>query len=475
MTVEQNPVRLPLVIAPENRSNSTNTDAKLVNCYEEYSKEDGLHIYRRPGMAEWGNPSATTGAGMGVFWWNDSVYSIFAGVLYKNLTEVATGLDTTGGVYSFSSLMGGAPKLVMQNGAEGYAYDDTALLSANLHSINSSYPEYNCKGLCYLNGAMYVMQHFFGTSITPATIWGSVPNSVDQPGDWDPLDFITAQIEPDSGVYLAKQQVYCIVLKQWTTEFFFDAGNPTGSPLQFYPSLKQGFGCASQDSVQSIKDVLVWVSTSRGASYQVVWMVDTRISVISTPSVDKLLNQIDISTIYSWQIECNGHSFYVVTFKNANLTMAFDLVDKGWQQWTDQDGNYVPIVSSTRDSAGNHILQHESNGILYYGSPNYLTDNGELIPVTIVTPNFDGNTSNRKHCGKMAINADQVPGAILSVEKSDDDYQSWSQPRQVDLSLNMPNLIHCGTFRKRAYRFKINNNLPFRLKSVDLWIEVGEI
>jgi hypothetical protein len=428
-------------------------------------------------MLEWGNPSATTGAGMGVYWWNGAVYSIFAGSLYKNLSVVATGLDTGRGVYSFSSLMGGTPKLVMQNGNQGYSYDDTHLLSATLHSINASYPTFTSKGLCYLDGAMYVLQHNYGNFLSPATIWGSVPNSVDQPGDWSTLDFITAQIEPDSGVYLAKQQIYCVALKQWTTEFFYDAGNPTGSPLQFYPSLKQGFGCASQDSVQSIKDVLVWVSQTREGANQVVWMVDSRISVISTPAIDRLLREmvLDTETIYSWQLETNGHTFYVVTFKDNNLTLAYDLVSKGWQQWTDQNGNYVPIVCATRDNSGNSILQHESNGILYYAGNTYTTDNGQLIPVTVVTPNFDGNVQNRKHCGKIAVNADQVPGAIMSVETSDDDYQTWSQPRQVDLSLNMPNLIHCGTFRKRAYRFKINNNLPFRLKSVDLWLEMGDI
>lgn len=471
----ESPVRLPLIIAPENRANTTNTDAKLVNCYVENSKEDGVHLYRRPGMAEWGNPSATTGSGMGVFWWNGAVYSIFAGTLYKDLASVATGLDATGGTYSFSSLMGSAPKLVMQNGKEGYAYDDTALLSANLHSINASYPEFTCKGLAYLDGSMYVLQHFFGTHVTPATIWGSVPNSVDQPGDWDPLDFITAQIEPDSGVYLARQQNHIVCFKEWTTEFFFDAGNPEGSPLQFAPNLEFGFGCANQDSVQSIKDVLLWLSTSRGASYQVCWLVQATQGVISTPSIDRLLNQADISIVYSWQIECNGHSFYVLTIKNANLTLAYDITTREWSQWTDQNGNYIPIVSSTRDSSGNHILQHESNGILYYGSPNYLTDNSQLIPVQVVTPNFDANTSNRKHCGKLSINADQVPGSLMTIQMSDDDYQTWSQPRTIDLSLNNPNLIHCGTFRKRAHKFSINNDLPFRLKAVDLYVESGII
>jgi hypothetical protein len=426
-------------------------------------------------MFEWANPSATTGNGMGVFWWNGSVYSIFSGNLYKDnsTTAVATGLDTTGGVYSFSSLMGGTPKLVFQNGIQGYAYNSVGGASATLHSINASYPQFTTKGLCYLDGSMYVMQHFFGTSVTPATIWGSVPNSVDQSGDWDVLDFITAQIEPDSGVYLGKQINYVVCLKEWSTEFFIDVGNPTGSPLQFYPSLKQGFGCASQDSVQSIKDVMFWVSTSRGASNQVVMMQDASIKLVSTPEIDRLLNQADLSIVYSWQIECNGHSFYVVTIKNENLTIVYDIMERMWSQWTDQNGNYVPIVCSTRDSTGNHILQHESNGILYYGSPNYLTDNLSLIPVTVVTPEWDGGTSLKKQLSRTVIRADQVDGSIGTLQVSDDSYQTWSQPRTFDLSLNAPTLISCGSFRNRAFKISINNAIPFRLRAVEMYLDQG--
>jgi len=118
------PPRVPFIISPENRNNTTNKDAKLVNCYVEIDQDKNVHLFRRPGYKTWGVPPATDAAGMGAYWWNGAVYSIFAGKLYKNLALVASGLDTTGGVYSFNSIMGADPKLVFQNGKAGYAYDD---------------------------------------------------------------------------------------------------------------------------------------------------------------------------------------------------------------------------------------------------------------------------------------------------------------------------------------------------------------
>lgn len=471
----QVPTRVPLVISPENRDNTSNKDAKLINCYVEVDKEQNVHLFRRPGMKQWGVPPGTTAAGMGAYWWNGAVYSIFAGKLYKNLSLVASSLDTTGGVYSFSSIMGATPKLVFQNGVAGYAYDDTALVTGPLHGIASSYPQYTCKGVAYLDGQTYVLQHFFATSITPAVIWGSAVNSVTNPTDWDPLDFITAQMTPDSGVYLAKQLVYVVCLKEWSTEFFYDAGNATGSPLAPAMNLRLSYGCAAQDSVQSIADVLFWVSTNREASNQIVMVDRAQLSVISTPQIDRLLRDADFTTVYSWHIKIDGHSFYVLTIKNNNLTLAYDVNQNRWEEWTDVNGNYVPIVCSTRDQAGHTILQHETNGALYYGSTDYLDDNGQLIPITIVTPRWDAGTSRKKQLSMMNFVCDVVPGSLMSVQVSDDDYTTWSQPRMVDLSMKFPNLPNCGTFRRRSWKFQVNHNLPWRLEAAELQFDIGTL
>lgn len=473
------PPRLPLVVSTANRDSSDKKDARLINCYIETDKVSGdLTVRKRPGISDASQPPLTAAAGMGLYFWNNAVYSIFGGVLYKGNTSVATGLDTSGGVYTFSQLKGANPKLLMQNGAKAYTYTDIGGLSADLHTINAEYPEFTAKGWAYLGGAEYVMQRFFGTSTTSAVIWGSAINSVDQVGDWDPLNFITAQIEPDNGVCLAKQLVYVIALKQWSTEVFFDAGNAVGSPLAMVQGSKQSYGCASQDSVQRIDDVLFWVSTNESAQIQVAMMQQLTIVTISTPPIDRLLKDADLTAgqVMSWQLKMDGHSFYIITVKSINLTLAFDIVEGRWHQWTDSDGNYFPIITSTYDGSGRHVLQHETDGHLYYASSNYFKDGPtEPIQVDIYTPTFDASTRRGKTLNQMEIVGDQQVGSLLEISWSDDDYQSWSSPRIANLGQRRPRLPNLGTFSKRAFHFHHAQDTAFRIAAVELQYDIGTL
>lgn len=462
----QLPPRLPLVVTTSNRNQSVHKDARLVNCYIEVSKEGELHIYKRPGLKP-ADSVASGQTGRGVWFWNGSVYSIFGNTIYKDGVSLGTGLDTTNGVYRFDSILGSTPKLVFGNGKKAYATDGTTV-SNDLHSIDSNYPTETVKGFAYLNGPIYVMQ-------PEAVIWGSKVNSVDQSGDWDPLNFIRAQIEPDKGVFMSKQLVYVVALKQWSTEYFFDAGNPTASPLGPVQGMKVHYGCAHADSVQKIDDVLLFLSTNQTSSLQVSMLNQGAFTVVSTPSVDRLLSDIDTTTIYSWQLKLDGHSFYIITFKEGNLTLAYDITQDLWFQWTDHNGNYFPIVSSTYDAQGRHVVQHESNGNLYYIDSTSYKDIDNPIPVTIITPTFDAGTYRRKQLNVMKFVGDQVPGSVLQVSHSSDDYQTWSQPRNVDLSQNTPMLVNCGTFKKRAYKFVHMHDTPFRLSAIEVQYDVGTL
>jgi hypothetical protein len=475
----QQPPRIPLVIDPENRYNSGSFDARLINAYMEQPDKltKQFHVYKRPGYGSQQQVGATNAAGMGVYTWNGNVYSIFAGILYKNGAQVATGLDTTGGVYSFTEIKGSDPKIVMQNGVQGYAYDDTALLSANLYTTSGNvYPQYTVKGLAYLDGAVYVMQRFFGTLLTPAVIWGSAINSVTGGSDWDPLDFITAQIEPDYPVALNKQLSYVIAFKQWTTEVFLDAGNATGSPLQSVPGSKSRYGCAHQDSVQRIEDRLLWLSTNQSASMQVCIMDELQVKVVSTDAVDRLLNNANLSGgVYSWQLKVDGHLFYILTIVSNNLTLAYDIAENSWAQWQDPNGNYIPICASTYDSSGHKVIQHATNGSLYYMDSAYIygDDNGSSIEVDIVTPNWDGDTRRNKQLSMLEFVGDKQPGNYFTVQVSDDDYQSWSQPRRVDMGYDRMLLPDCGTFRRRAWWIKFNQYGPFRIMGIEPQFDIG--
>lgn len=465
----QVPPRLPLVVLTSNRRNSTKKDARLVNCYIEVTPEQEIWIYRRPGLADFSTVSSGE-AGYGLAYWEGSVFSIFGDKLYKEGVQVASGLDVTNGVYKFDFTLGANPKLVFGNGKAAYTYNDTDGLLGPLHSIDSDYPEETRKGFAYLNSTLYVFTE-------ESDIWNSASNSVDQAGDWNAIDFISAQIESDNGVAMGKQLVYVVAFKQWSTEIFFDAGNPTGSPLGPVQGSKLSYGCASQDSIQRIDDRLIWLTSNQTASKQIALMEQLAVRIVSTPSIDKLLESVSIATVFSWQVKIDGHSFYVITFKASNLTLAYDIDEDLWHQWTDANGDYFPIVASTYNVHGQRILQHESNGQLYVMSNQYYTDTVDPIVVDIYTPNFDANTRRKKQMNLMEFIGDQVEGSVLQVRSNDKDYEetAWSQFRTVDLGAARPILTNCGTFRRRAYNFRHASNTAFRLQAVEVQYDIGTL
>lgn len=463
------PPRLPLVVTTANRNSSVAKDARLVNCYVETdSSTQEVHIYKRPGILEDSRPPADNIAGYGIYNWQGDVYSVFGSSLYRNGVVVAASINNNQQVYKFSSILGATPRLILGNGAAAYAYDVVGGLSTNLHGINVEFPSVFVKGWAYLNGATYVMDN-------KAVIWGSAINSVSQPGDWNPLNFISAQIEPDDAVGLDKQLVYVVAFNQWSTEIFFDAGNATGSPLGSVPGSKISYGCRTVDSIQSIDTKLLWVTNTREASPQVAVMEGLSVTIVSTKPIERILEVADFDTVYSFVLRVNGHAFYVLTLKESNITLAYDIQEDLWHQWTDANGNYFPFVAATFDSQNRHILQHESNGRLYRISSEYFNDNGDIIDSNIYTPNFDASTRRRKQLNLMNFIADQTDGSLLEVSVSDDDYKTWSNPRRVYLSQKQPALTNCGTFKRRAFRLRHRSNTFMRLQAVEVQYDIGAL
>jgi hypothetical protein len=75
----------------------------------------------------------------------------------------------------------------------------------------------------------------------------------------------------------------------------------------------------------------------------------------------------------------------------------------------------------------------------------------------------------------MEFIADQVPGSILLVRSSDDDYQHWTDWRSVDLGSPEPYLTECGTFKRRAHNFRHQSNTAMRLQAVELQLDLGTL
>lgn len=461
-TVAQ-PTRLPLVLTPENRDHDTAKDARLVNGYIEKGIREGEYeLYKRPGLLV---HTTKSGAGLGIYNWRGDIYSIFDDSIYKNGVFLDNGLDTSNGVYRFTETLGGTPRMVFGDGVAAYTYDGVTV--AQITDVN--FPSPFLKGWAFLDATTYVMD-------SEANIFGS---DLSDPTSWPLGNVITAQIEPDGGVALAKQLVYVVALKQWNYEVFYDAANPTGTPLGKVEGAKGQWGCVSAESVQCIDDELYWVATTRAGSLAVVRMAGLQTKKISTKAVDRLLEQgtYDSTSVFSWQIRHAGHMFYCITVVSLNLTLVWDTDEQAWFQWSDTDENYMPIAASTYTSDRNRLVQHATNGKIYTMG-DYTSDDGDLITVDLVTPLFDGGLrSRRKTLKVIEFVADQTPGSILQVRNNDSDYnpRKWTNFREVDLSGSAPRLMDEGTFYKRAYNFRHRCDTKLRMQGIELQLDVGDL
>lgn len=456
----QLPSRWPLMAVPSNRYDATTEDSKLVNGIIEKVSQEDIWIYKRPGLVL-SSTIAGSPVGRGNYNWRGNIYAVFGTTLYKDGVSVGT-VNATNGSYRFASVLGATPKLVLGDGVKAYTYETAGGL---VQITDADFPTAFVKGFAYLDGTLYVMD-------ANANIKGS---DINDPTAWDALNTIQAQIEPDRGVALAKQLVYVLALKEWTTEVFYDAANPTGSPLSPVQGSKINFGCMSADTIQEIDGILFWAATNRTSGVQVVMVDKLTPRIISTKPIERLLDEINYTDVRSWSFRHDGHIYYGLTFITSNRTFVYDAREDAWYQWADTDENYFPIVSATFDASLNHYLQHGTNGKTYDVSDTQYTDDGSLITVDVVTPNFDGGTRRKKNMTSMEFIGDQVTGSVINVRCSDDDYQSWTNFRNVSMANKRAFLTGCGTFRRRAYHLRHRKNTAFRIKAAEMQLDLGTL
>ena len=186
-------------------------------------------------------------------------------------------------------------------------------------------------GIGYLNGYFVVMD-------TSGTIWNSAS---DDPTSWGALDFLVAQNDSSRGMGLAVSNGYLCAFKEWSTEFFYDAGNATGSPFSPVDSRALQIGCASGWSIASIDDMTFWLSQTKvkGRGVHVLTGLESR--KVSTPDIDRILDDDALTNVYGFCLKIEGHALYILTLAPtlaagdaSGITLAFDATTGLWYEWS---------------------------------------------------------------------------------------------------------------------------------------------
>ena len=112
-----------------------------------------------------------------------------------------------------------------------------------------------------------------------------------------------------------------------------------------------------------------------------------------------------------------------------------------------------------------------ASGKVYVINPasSVYTDDGFAYTALIQTAHSDFGDSKRKTFLSATVVGDQEPQfSPLAIDWTDDDYQTFSDPRAVDMRNDIRRTNRLGSSRKRAFRLSHSANTPLRVQALDL-------
>jgi hypothetical protein len=221
-------------------------------------------------------------------------------------------------------------------------------------------------GVAYLDGYIFVMN-------PDAEI---INSALEAPSNWNALDFITAEVEPSRGKGIAKQQNYIVAFCEHSTEFFYDAGNATGSPLSRMAQNASFVGCEDGYTIAYSAGTVFWVGKNKNRGRGVYRLNGLQPELVSTPAIDRILDTLGFTTVHAFGFRINGSHFYLLNAISDNLTLVFDVANNIWAQWTyTTAGTPITLTSLT-----------QVNGLATATKTSHGFASGDLIRIAGATP-----------------------------------------------------------------------------------------
>lgn len=298
-------------------------------------------------------------------------------------------------------------------------------------------------------------------------IFNSDVNSL---ANWGATSYITKQITQDYPRGLAKCGRIILAFGEQSVEGFYNAGNPSGSPLTSVPDIAQKIGLGNVAIARYHYSAMIGknlyfvgaVHTAGSGTSEALYRFDgSRFEMVSTRAINKILTGGTVTNVQTVDIggmPCIGIDLSTVN----NGTQRWLCFYPEWNDWFEWTNTYVKLAN---------------NGKFFVGTSDNPTKVGKLA---VTDAWIDGISTaytmthqfkipqkgNYRQSMKMfgVVGDTQSGTSNLGVEFSDDDYATFSAVRNIDLTKTKKNLYRCGSFHGRAVRLTHSNNTDCRLE-----------
>ena len=442
-----------------------------------------LYLAKRPGVADQGSSFGTTGqvAYLVVVPGTPSaldsspwVFSVSTNDVRASSSSTTTTIFTEAGympTFVDKTAISGTDTIVMQarkaTGEQRIWY--ASAIGSWTEITDADFTALTLKGkMEFIDGYALIMD-------SRNRIYNSDINSL---SSWGAANFITKQIQQDIPVGLARFNQQIIAFGEKTMEVFQNAGNPSGSPLSSVPSLFKEYGMFTLLNVsgkthyyQVLGEHLYFVGRGGDTEYEAAVFAynGQTVEKVSTPFIDSIL-----ATTTHYSVNVVGYSGYNAIAISLDLTTATTqrwlMFFPEWNEWFEWNSTVFTPVNNGTYFLGVGSSQHK---VYYVGgaAADNWQDAGSNFTVThqfMIPP--DGN--HRKFMPMFSLVGDTARAASnVAVSFSDDDWQTFSTARNIDMTSDTKALFRCGSFRKRGVKMTHTANTDLRLEKVAMRVE----
>lgn len=396
MPVANIPVAVDFVIRAFSGAGITEYESGITNGMIQ-KLGDKIEVTQRPSIDIFEDAEAASGLdgrGRGVYYWeqNSTLYFVENDTVYRDSYSTTVGTITAGTerICFYEGLDSiGNPVLILVDAANNNAKKITTAHTLTAYTP-TNFPSTLVQGGAVLDGYLFFMDE-------EGIIYNTNLDNVDT---MSATDFINSERDRDKGVYLGRHRESVVSFGTRTIEFFYDAGNATGSPLNRRQDIFHNVGCADGQSVWENGDIIYFVGSDPSGSLGVYKLENYGLTKVSSDTISSYINHNvtkEEFSIVGSGLNAQGHLFYVLTLYTLPMgvatppiypekTLVFDTTAVLWGVWsTNINGHaHFPLISWTRRTGGHNpsVSARVGEGILANGDVITLGDN--MIPLDTI-------------------------------------------------------------------------------------------
>lgn len=341
-------------------------------------------------------------------------------------------------------------------------------------------------------------------------------SDLDDATSWNALNFLEAERENDDGVALAIHHDHVVAFGRGSIEFFYNAGNATGSVLSRRQDIFYNVGTPYEDGIWEDGDNIYFLGRTQRGDYGIYKISGFKMELISTPEINTFITGNYAQGGYFPLIAgfaTRGHTFVCMTIHSVSTTLdptysfVYDITTGIWGLWDSAMAELTgiagfPVIDWTLSSASRagtgilttgDIITLKGNFDPFDGfsARFYIEDESDYVVIDYIAPfgsidtsnvellcrfgHIDNNTVKNKFIDKAEIVADPTPSTqTLTLKWSDTDHSTWTSTRTIDLS-ERTIMSRLGKSNRRTYQIEYSGDEVVKLEALEVSIRQGSV